>query len=31
MGVVHAKGSLEVAPPPPLQKNSAEAKATKAV
>ena len=28
MGVVHAKGSLEVALPLPLQKNSADAKAT---
>ena len=31
IGVVHAKGSLEVASPQPLQKNSADAKATKAV
>ena len=31
MGVVHAKGSLEVDLPLPLQKNSADAKATKAV
>ena len=31
IGVLHAKGSLEVASPQLFQKNSADAKATKAV
>ena len=31
IGVLHAKESLEVASPQPLQKNSVDAKATKAV